>query len=93
MSHDQAVHRIAPIDSLVLSHDDDFDGTFTRCIKFMFIDGNQIDEKQPTADNDLMEIKRRSTRKWAEEVRYDAEKLFSKVRLLRGLFLLIRSKF
>ena len=48
-----------------------------------FADGNDLDEKQPNSENDddneLTEIKRKSTRKWAEEVQYNAEKLFSKV--------------
>ena len=30
-------------------------------------------------NDELSEIKRKSTRKWAEDVQYNAEKLFSKV--------------
>eukprot|EP00112_Aurelia_sp_Birch-Aquarium-sp1_P014752 Seg32.4 transcript_id=Seg32.4/GoldUCD/mRNA.D3Y31 product="SUMO-activating enzyme subunit 2" protein_id=Seg32.4/GoldUCD/D3Y31 len=41
-------------------------------------EGQNTDKKSENNDEDSSEIKRRSTRKWAEEVNYDPERLFTK---------------
>ena len=48
---------------------------------YQFTEGNGNNEEkiQTTTNEEESEIKRRSTRKWAEEVQYDPAKLFSKV--------------